>query len=95
MKTTKGVQGKFEANMEINKRNNKQKKLRQDMPDSVNSNGTIVSNQKEIANNLNGYSVNVGPSLARKISEQSTNYKAYLTNSYNNSIFLIQYYTMI
>ena len=58
------------------------------MPDRFNRNGTIVSNQKEIANNLNEYFVNVGPRLARKISEQSTNYKAYLTNSDNNSIFL-------
>ena len=57
------------------------------MPDSFNRNGTIVSNQKEIANNLNEYFVNVSPRLARKISEQSTNYKAYLTNSDNNSIF--------
>lgn len=46
------------------------------MPDSFNRNGTIVSNQKEIANNLNEYFVNVGPRLAKKISEQSTNYKA-------------------
>jgi len=58
------------------------------MPDSFNRNGTIVSNQKEIANNLNEYFVNVGPRLAKKISEQSTNYKAYLTNSDNNSTFL-------
>lgn len=58
------------------------------MPDSFNRNGTIVSNQKEIANNLNKYFVNVGPRLAKKISEQSTNYKAYLTNSDNNSTFL-------
>lgn len=57
------------------------------MPDSFHRNGTIVSNQKEIANNLNEYFVNVSPRLARKISEQSTNYKAYLTNSDNNSIF--------
>lgn len=57
------------------------------MPDSFNRNGTIVSNQKEIANNLNEYFVNVSPRLARKISEQSTNYKAHLNNSDNNSIF--------
>ena len=58
------------------------------MPDSFNRNGTIVSNQKEIANNLNEYFVNVGPRLAKKISEQSPNYKAYLINSVNNSTFL-------
>lgn len=58
------------------------------MPDSFNRNGTIVSNQKEIANNLNEYFVNVGPRLAKKISEQSPNYKAYLINSDNNSTFL-------
>ena len=58
------------------------------MPDSFNRNGTIVSNQKEIANNLNEYFVNVGPRLAKKNSEQSTNYKAYLTNTDNNSTFL-------
>ena len=58
------------------------------MPDRFNRNGAIVSNQTEIANNLNEYFVNVGPRLARKISEQSTNYKAYLTNSDNNSMFL-------
>ena len=54
------------------------------MPDSFNRNGTIVSNQKEIANNLNEYFVNVGPRLAKKISEQSP----YLINSDNNSTFL-------
>lgn len=64
------------------------KKIRQDIPDSFNRNRTIVSNQKEIANNLNEYFVNVGPRLAKKISEQSTNYKAYLTNTDNNSTFL-------
>ena len=32
--------------------------------------------------------MNVGPRLAKKISEQSTNYKAYLNNSDNNSTFL-------
>ena len=58
------------------------------MPDSFNRNGTIVSNQKEIANNLNEYFVNVGPRLAKKISEQSPNHKAYLINSVNNSTFL-------
>lgn len=58
------------------------------MPDSFNRNRTIVSNQKKIANNLNEYFVNVGPRLAKKISEQSTNYKAYLTNTDNNSTFL-------
>ena len=36
------------------------------MPDSFNRNRTIVSNQKEIANNLNEYFVNVGPRLAKK-----------------------------
>ena len=58
------------------------------MPDSFNRNRTIVSNQTEIANNLNEYFVNVGPRLAKKNSEQSTNYKAYLTNTDNNSTFL-------
>lgn len=58
------------------------------MPDSFNRNGTIVSNQKEVAKNLNEYFANVAPSLARKILEQSTSYKAYLTNSDNHSIFL-------
>ena len=53
---------------------------KKDIRDSFNRNGTIVSNQKEIANNRNEYFVDVGPNLARKISEQSTNYKTYLTN---------------
>ena len=48
-----------------------------------------IKDQFEIANKFNNYFVNIGPNLAKKITNTSnTNFSKYLTHNYLNSMFL-------
>ena len=67
----------------INKKNNK----------SVQSSifkvdGLEISDPTDIANRFCNYFTNIGPNLAKKVSSCSTSFKAFLTGSFSDSIFL-------
>ena len=47
-----------------------------------------VSNDKEIANALNSYFLNVGPNLANKVNHSSASHKDYLLNPTTDTVFL-------
>jgi hypothetical protein len=51
-------------------------------------NGTTAWNQKNIADELNNYFVNIGPKLASKIKPTVNNHNYYLQNSQLNTLFL-------
>jgi hypothetical protein len=53
-----------------------------------NSPGEKITDPKSIANRFNGYFVNIGPGLAKKLSNSKTNFDKYLTNSYKRSFFI-------
>ena len=50
--------------------------------------GKTVSNDKEIANALNSYFLNVGPNLANKVNHSSASHKDYLLNPTTDTVFL-------
>ncbi len=48
-----------------------------------------IKDEFEIANKFNNYFVNIGPNLAKKITNTSnTNFSEYLTHNYLNSMYL-------
>ena len=52
------------------------------------SGGNILNDTTEISNKFNNYFINIGPTLASQIPDTGTNYKKFLPNNNNNSIFL-------
>ena len=50
--------------------------------------GMSCTDQFDIANHFNEYFVNVGPMLAKKFDNCSTNYMRHLRGNYMNSMFL-------
>lgn len=59
------------------------------LPNSFTHNDKVISDKKEIANGFNNFFVNVGPSLAGKITPpESGNVNDYLKGEYINSMFL-------
>ena len=53
-----------------------------------NSPGEKITDPKSIANRFNDYFVNIGPGLAKKLSNSTTNFDKYLTNSCKGSFFI-------
>ena len=50
--------------------------------------GEKITDPKSIANRFNDYFVNIGPGLAKKLSNSTTNFDKYLTNSCKGSFFI-------
>ena len=69
----------------LNTKNSKSKR------NSVNKliiDGKTVSNNKEVANALNSYFLNVGPNLTNKVNHSSASHKDYLLNPTTDTVFL-------